>query len=151
MKTDDYIVDGKVARNLIAIDIRERKITRGDIEQLVLDKRIQSAFLNKTFDKKVPPNQWDKDYLEELTYAALAQSFNRDYLLYLDEVAEFVAQSSKRKKKIGTAVCVTVIAAACFLIGLVIWQICQYAAEKSEVSTQNTDLARQMIMQKPKL
>ena len=111
MRTDDYIINGRVARNRIAIDITCRRISRSEIEQLVSDKRIQSAFLNETFDEKVPKKNWNRSYLDELTNAAIAECFNRDYLLYLDEVADFVTKAKFKKIILGAVVVVLVIIA----------------------------------------
>ena len=97
VRIDDYIIDGNVARSRIALDIKFRNIKRADIEQLISDARITSAFLGKTFDQKVSKNQWNKFYLNELSYAAVSESFNRDYLLYLDEVAEYVSEAQHKK------------------------------------------------------
>lgn len=111
MRIDDYIVNGKVARNRIAIDIKRRIISRSDIEKLVSDKRIRSAFLNETYNKKVPKKEWTKLYLNELTNVAIAECFNRDYLLYLDEVADFVTKAKFKKIVLGTVIVVLVIIA----------------------------------------
>ena len=98
MKIDDYINNGKVARSQIALDIKRRVISRSDIEQIISDKRIQAVFLNEKYDKKVPKKDWNKSYLNVLTSAAIAESFNRDYLLYLDEVADHVAKKARAIK-----------------------------------------------------
>lgn len=111
MRIDDYIVNGFVARNKIALDVKRRVISRAEIEQLVLDKRIQSAFLNETFGKKVPKKEWNKSYLNVLTNVAIAECFNRDYLLYLDEVADFVTKARIKKIILGAVVVVLVIIA----------------------------------------
>ena len=111
MKIDDYIIDGMVDRSKIAIDIKYRVISRPEIEQLVLDKRIQSAFLNKTYDKKISKKEWNKSYLNVLTCVAIAECFNRDYLLYLDEVADFVKKAKFKRIIIGSVIVVLVIIA----------------------------------------
>lgn len=111
MRIDDYIINGRVARNKIALDVKYRAISRPEIEQLVLDKRIQSAFLNETFDKKVSKKNWNQSYLNVLTNVAIAECFNRDYLLYLDEVADFVKKAKFKKIILGAVVIVLVIIA----------------------------------------
>jgi hypothetical protein len=94
---NDYIVNGKVARNRIALDIKYRKLNRISIERLISDPEIASTFFGGNFTKKTPKNEWNKSYLDELSYAAVAQSFNPDYLFYLDEVAEFVNKPESKK------------------------------------------------------
>lgn len=116
MRIDDYIVNGKVIRNKIALDIRRRILSRPDIEKLVSDKRIQSAFLNETYNKKIPQKEWTKSYLNELTYVAIAECFNRDYLLYLDEVADFVTKARFKKIILGTVIVVLVIIAGIIVL-----------------------------------
>ena len=39
---------------------------------------------------QIVANQWDEEYLEKLSYAVVSESFNKDYLLYLEEVADSV-------------------------------------------------------------
>jgi len=106
---NDYILNGEVARNRIALDIKYRKLNRSDIEQLIINPQITSAFIGSTFSKKKPMKDWNKSYLDELSYVAVAESFNRDYLLYLEEVADFVAKAKIKKIIIGAVIVVLVI------------------------------------------
>ena len=94
----DYIVNGKVVCNRIARDISRRKLDRQAIERLISDPVIASAFRGDSFDEKRPKKEWNGSYLEELSCAAIAESFNRDYLLYLDEVANFVTNANTNAK-----------------------------------------------------
>ncbi|MCL2192239.1 MAG: hypothetical protein FWB78_02445 [Treponema sp.] len=107
---NEYIVNGEVQSNKIAMDIKYRILKRHDIERLCRDTRISASFIGSGFNKKRPKQAWDKSYLDLLSYVAVAESFNRDYLLYLDEVADFVTS----KPKIGKLVI------AIFLVFLVL-------------------------------
>jgi len=95
--TNEYILNGVVSRNRIALDIKYRKLKRAEIELLVADPMISSAFIGSRFNAKKAKKYWNKSYLDELSYAAIAESFNSDYLLYLDEVAEFVSKAPFKK------------------------------------------------------
>lgn len=108
---DDYIVSGVVARDKIAMDIKYRKITRADVEKLCDDSRIASAFIGSSFADKRPKQEWNKEYLGRLSYAVVGESFNRDYLLYLDEVADFVSKATFRKVIVAGIIIVLVIIA----------------------------------------
>lgn len=107
----EYIRNGKVARNKIALDIKYRKLNRSQIEQLLVEPQVIEAFVGKDFQNKKTMRDWNKAYLDELSYVAVAESFNRDYLLYLDEVAAFVSKATFKKKIIGGVIVVFVIIA----------------------------------------
>ncbi len=106
---NEYIRNGEVARNRIALDIKRRKLKRPQIEQLLADPKIAASFIGSSFNNKKPMKDWNKFYLDGLSYAAVAESFNRDYLLYLDEVAEFVSKATFKKKVVAGVIIVLVI------------------------------------------
>lgn len=137
MRIDDYFVNGKVARNRIAQDIKRRILSRSDIENLVLDKRIRSAFLNETYNKKVPKKEWNKLYLDELTNVSLAECFNRDYLLYLDEVADFVTKVKFKKIILGTVIVVLVIIAGVVVLRYTVKKSLKTSSHR--ITTHNTE------------
>ncbi|MFI3253577.1 MAG: hypothetical protein R3Y63_04445 [Eubacteriales bacterium] len=99
---ENYIVAGKVKRNTIAMDIKKRKLTAKDIPELVSHPEIKASFIGTSFSEKTDPSHWTEEYLETLIYAVVAESFNEDYLLYLDQVAEKVSGKSIQKSAIGT-------------------------------------------------
>lgn len=103
---NNYIDDGKVARERIAMDVKYRKLKGKELEKIVNDPKIQSAFIGDKFSKKVDKKDWTKDYLERISCAVVAESFNADYLFYLDEVAEYV---EKRKVIILIGIAITVV------------------------------------------
>lgn len=96
----NYIVDGRVRREKIAMDIKYRSLKKEDILALIENPVIKEAFIGKRYDKKKPQNDWNKDYLDTLSYAVISESFNRDYLLYLNDVAEYVNRKEKNSKMI---------------------------------------------------
>ena len=106
---NNYIVNGEVARDKIAMDIKYRKLDKSSIEQLCRDPKITSAFRGSGYADKRPKREWNKDYLDRLSYAVVGESFNRDYLLYLDEVADFVSNAIFRKIIIASIIIVLVI------------------------------------------
>lgn len=94
---NDYIVDGEVAREKISMDIKRRKLDRAGIERLCLDPDIQAAFFGAGYNDRRPQGEWNKDYLDRLSYAVVGECFNREYLLYLAEVAEYVSKTTSQK------------------------------------------------------
>lgn len=108
---DKYIVDGSVDRVKIVRDIAYRKIGRTEIEALVADPMIQAGFIGDSYTKKLPKSKWNSDYLNLLPLAAVGETFNRDYLLHLDEVAEYVSKPKYKKIVIAGVVILVVIVA----------------------------------------
>ena len=109
---NEYIRNGEVARNRIALNIKRRKLKRPQIEELLSDSKIVSAFIGISFSERKPMKDWNKSYLDELSYAAVAESFNREYLLYLDEVADYVSKATFKKRVVAGGIIVIVIIAA---------------------------------------
>lgn len=107
---NDYIINGKVMPNRIAIDIKNGIISRSDIQSLIADERIKETFNDAPVTKK-DKALWDEQYLNQLTYSAIAGSFNEEYLYYLSDVAEHVNKPRKNNSKNKTyAVGLSVIA-----------------------------------------
>jgi len=109
--SDKYIENGEVARAKIALDIKYRKLKRAEIERLVADPKISSAFFGNRLNVRKARKYWNKAYLEELSAAVIAETFNRDYLLYLDEVAEYVSKPPLKKIIIACIIIVLAIIA----------------------------------------
>lgn len=108
---DDYITNGKVARDKIAMDIKYRKISRDEIEELCKDQRITASFIGSSYSDKRPKQEWNKEYLGRLSCAVVGEAFNREYLLYLDEVAGFVSKAKLKRVIVNGAVMILVIIA----------------------------------------
>lgn len=95
----DYIVKGKVERTKIAMDIKYRKLTgTTSIDELCNIPQVRDAFFGSGRVDKCPKTEWNADYLDRLSCAVIAEMFNRDYLLYLDEVADFVSKNNAGKR-----------------------------------------------------
>lgn len=107
-----YIDGDRVKSELIALDIRYRKISHDDIMSLISDPQISAAFYGEVYKDKVPESRWDEDYLEELSYAVISEGFNEDYLLYLEKVANTVAARKNHQKLVvgGVVLAVAVVA-----------------------------------------
>ena len=133
--SDEYILNGEVARNKIALDVKYRKLIRADIERLVANPKIAAAFIGSAYTAKKAKKYWNESYLDELSYASIAASFNRDYLLYLDEVAEFVTNSRAARKKIIVAGAVVVIAV---IAGIIV-----YRSTKSDKPIENPPVEKE--------
>ncbi len=93
----NYIENGAVRRDKIAMDIKYGRLDRAAIESLCDNPQIKAAFFGTNYADKKPRGLWNKEYLDLLSYAVVAESFNRDYLLHLNEVAEYVAKPTGRK------------------------------------------------------
>ena len=108
--SSEYIIDGSVASENIVYDIKNRKLKESDIRKLAADPKISASFIGTAYNKKKPRRFWNKSYLESLLAVAVAESFNLDYLLYLDEVAEFVSKAAFRKVIAGGIIALVIIA-----------------------------------------
>jgi len=93
----EYLKNGEVVRAKIALDIKYRKLKGADLKKLVVDPIIKSAFFGASYNDKKPRSAWNKEYLDLLSYAAIGESFNQDYLLYLDAVADHVVKIKQKK------------------------------------------------------
>ena len=120
-----YIVNGKIARQRIAMDIKYRNISRADIEMLAENPAVKKEFFGEEKDiGKCPKDQWNNDYLDMLSYAAVSEVFNKEYMFYLNEVAEAVAEKEKKSsyfrssKKQGKTSTASKICFVCILLAL---------------------------------
>ena len=106
-----YIKNGTVDRATIAMDVKTLKLKRDDIITLCKYKEVQDGFIGKTYENKKPKQYWNKEYLDLLYWSVVAESFNLDYLLHLNEVAEFVSKAKFKKVIIAGVIVVLVIIA----------------------------------------
>lgn len=106
-----YTRNGVVDRAAIAKDVKMCKLTAAEIQDLCENKIVQDVFIGNSYANKQPKEKWNKNYLERLYYAVAAESFNLDYLLYLNEVANFVAKAKFKKVVIAGVIIVLVIIA----------------------------------------
>ena len=118
---DKYFSENRVRRSRIAIDSANGTLSSEEIRSLCDNPKVKDVFIGETYNKKVPKEQWNAKYLDRLVCAAVAESFNEDYLLYLAEVGSYVRRKKaarKRRKILGIIAVVAIIAA---IVGVVIW------------------------------
>lgn len=116
MNKQRYFDSGKVKREAIAMDIRYGRISHSDLIDIITDSDISAEFYGDKYEKKVPKEQWDEQYLEKLSYAVVSESFNKDYLLYLEEVANGVSEKKNSPKVIIGAVVLVVAVVALIVV-----------------------------------
>ena len=126
---DKYIIAGKVSRSKIVMDIKCRKLKKNDIEKLARNPQIKNTFFGRGFKHKQPKKKWNKAYLDLVLCASVGECFNLEYMLYLDEVADYVVQVKKKKIIIGGI--------TFFVIAVIIAGIIYFSIEKANVSTLN--------------
>lgn len=115
---DDFL---EVERSKIALSVASGELTRDDILEFCKDSRMKSAFIGTSYSPKCSKDKWDKDYLDELVCAAVAESFNEDYLLYLNDVAETVRnQKSRRFSPLFGIMCGVTAAAVAIVIIMIL-------------------------------
>ena len=95
---EDYFDDGHISRMKVASDIKSRKLTREDLEKMITEPEVKSVFIGNGFNNTVKKEEWTKEYLEKLSHMARGESCNKEYLFYLDEVAQYV--NSKKNSNI---------------------------------------------------
>lgn len=110
-----YIDGDRVMRERIAMDIKHGVLSYKDINALLNDKRITAAFFGNGYSEKTDKASWDKVYLDKLSYAVVAEAFNKDYLSYLYQVSDYV-NGRKRGKKILIISSVLIMAIAILII-----------------------------------
>lgn len=121
MNKQRYFESGKVKREAIAMDIRYGRISHTELMDIITDPDISATFYGDKYEKKVPKEQWNEEYLEKLSYAVISESFNGDYLLYLEEVANWVSEK-KNKSKIIIGTVVLVVAVVVLIVVVANWK-----------------------------
>lgn len=66
-----YIENGEVKRGVITQDIKNRRLSHTELEELINNTKISSSFFGKEVDKKKPETEWDEAYLRRLSYASV--------------------------------------------------------------------------------
>lgn len=117
---EKYIQNGTIDRAAIAMDVKMRKLSPEEIRQLCSRREVQDAYIGNVYDDKKPKRYWNKQYLDLLYWAVVAESFNLDYLLYLNEVADFVAKAKYKKIVIAGVIVVLVIVAGVIVFSYIL-------------------------------
>lgn len=99
MMNIDYIINGIVNRGNIVSNVCSRNLNRADIEELCSHPEVQEVFIGESYpDKITDKNKWNQNYLDKLN-GSYNVCFNRDYLLHMCDVAEYVASVKKKAQK----------------------------------------------------
>lgn len=115
-----YMRNGSLSLYDVAADIKNRKLTGTDVARLADEPIVQQDFFGDLEPLKQPRRKWNNKYLDELCMATAFKCFNREYLLYLDEVAEYVTKARGWKRLfIGVLIAITAVAAmiVCYVMG----------------------------------
>lgn len=120
VEIDRYIVDGVVKRDRIVADIKRCKIGKNEILELDKDSRIAEAYFGIGELEKKDKEIWNSNYLDELSLVAVSESFSKEYLLYLSEVAQYIIEKKLHKennnKKVKGIVVVIIVIILLFCI-----------------------------------
>lgn len=121
MNAEKYVVNGKVRRSIIATDVKNGHLTKEDIVYLCSLPEVQASFIETCFVPEKSEKEWNANYLEEISCAAIAEVFNQDYLLHLREVSDSLNRKRQRLKMvlgicIGFSLLCLAIAIIAFLI-----------------------------------
>lgn len=112
---EKYFENGKLKRESIAMDIKYHRISHEDLLSLISAPEISKEFYGDMYKNKVPREEWNEQYLDKLSYAVVSESFNKDYLLYLEQVANGIGE-----KKINTKIIVGGIVLAIAVVALIV-------------------------------
>lgn len=94
-----YIEDGRVQRESIAMDIKNGKLSQSELDEILADGTIQAAYIGSDFTDETPQTQWDRAYLDQLTFAVVSEAFNRAYLSYLFQVSSYVHEKENTEQR----------------------------------------------------
>ena len=94
-----YIENGTIKREKIALDIKYGILSKEDIQLLIADDRIKASFIGTEYKGKKPKSEWNRQYLEELSFGVVSEGFNADYLWHLYEVKCYVNPTDKKSRK----------------------------------------------------
>ena len=122
-----YVRDGRAARDAITMDVRYRRLKRGQIKALANDPMVQKEFFGSLEPLRKPKREWTPEYLRLLTGAAVGECFNLEYLLYLDEVAGYISKTKFRRIVIAGVIVVLV-----FIAGVLVYTYILHPAAQTE-------------------
>jgi len=120
MDINSYLKNETVRRSKIAQDIKNNILTQQEVEELISNEQISSAFFGSGYSNKRPESTWDREYLETISNAASAEAFNAEYLRYLFKVSEYVNKSETADSKDSKATIFIIIGAIVVCISIII-------------------------------
>lgn len=148
-----YIDDGKVKRDRIVADIKRGRITKDDVRKLVNEPDIQETFFGNGFNKKTKQSDWNSEYLDELALVSVSETFDKEYLLFLSDVAAYLIDQEKKvdKKKKKTqliVICIVILVIIGVLIAFFVSRSNSNdsASEKSKVvSSAHQEIVKALV------
>ena len=93
-----YIVDGNVKRDKIVADVKRGRLSVADIKELDQNADISGSYFGEAISLK-DKSLWDDKYLDELALASVGEVYNKDYLLKLKEVADYIISKNTEKER----------------------------------------------------
>lgn len=126
-----YIVDGSVKRDRIVSDVKRGRISKNEIIELDQNKEIKAAYFGNANLEKIDRNLWNESYLDELSLAAVSETFCGEYLLYLYEVAQYVMTKNKKKER-GNKILKEVLAGALVILLIILAVVLIVSKAKKE-------------------
>lgn len=114
----EFLRDGKFSRSAVVTEVRARRLSGDAIRELADDSEMQAEFFGDFSTYVRPKKTWDEAYLEQLSCVASEECFSLAYLLYLDEVADYVGKAGYRKARTFCAVGLMLI-----VVGVILWMI----------------------------
>ena len=95
-----YIENGRVNRTVIVDDIVSHKISEQDLSELLSYDSVRAAFFSNSKLEKKDKSEWTSDYLERITYMAISEVFDEEYLRYLFTISQYLLEKKKIHKRI---------------------------------------------------
>lgn len=114
----EFLKDGKFHHGSVVSEIRARRLSGIALDQFANDPEIQAEFFGDLTPYVRPKSEWNEVYLAQLSCVADEECFNKEYLLYLDKVTDYVSKAKYRKLAIASIV-IAVIA----VVGTIIWML----------------------------
>ena len=137
-----YIVDGKVKRDRIVADIKRGRIDKNDILELDKIPEVREEYFEGEKLKKIDKSYWNNKYLDELSLVSVSESFGKEYLLYLRDVAEYVIASEEKKESTNKLIKGLLIGAVIVLLIILAIAFLGSKAKKETVSVASVQLAQ---------
>lgn len=136
-----YIVDGSVKRDRIVSDIKRGRISKNDIIDLSKNPDIKAAYFGNANLEKIDRNLWNESYLDEISLAAVSETFCEEYLLYLNEVAQYVIAKSSKKEQNNRAIKRMIIGGGIILLLILAVTLITSKAKKNTINYSVSSIA----------
>lgn len=118
MMRPEFLRNGEFYRSAVVAEVKARRLSRSEIKQFADDPDMQAEFFGDLSAYIRPKKEWNELYLKQLSSVAGGECFNVEYLLYLDEVIDYITKTHQ-KKRIG--ICITGV--LLIIAGIILWRI----------------------------